>query len=572
MLAFDTLASLSFSIKPVSAQSPGAINPGVQLQEQLRESADPVPKYEKPKEFDPNDDAIDIQSIKTLPEDQPAFFFKAVRVSGNKEVRTGVLVKPFLPLIGKDVTFDQLKLAASRAELNYKNQGFITTKVIIPAQDIKSGNIVIQVIEGFIEDLQVRGATPGLQAYFRKMLQPIVNVDSSKIFNYKKFERKLLQIRDFGGVKFSSTLLKGTKLGSSILVFDLKTDSFDGFIGANNNISDQLGDFQINANAQYVFPISQPIKLTGGGSYSFPFNGGLVTGLAGISSPIGNEGFIANALWSTSSTSSKDLFDGDGKLQTVGSSNYWSLGAGYPLILKRNSKLMISLNGTGQNSTNDLYLDGSQVTDLSTDKIRAIRLSLDGYFASERSVSSASFRLSQGIGGLGDDLAVDEFKSNANSKPNFTSALLNLSRSQKIFDFGTFLTVKASGQLSSTSLPSPEAFTYGGPLYGRAFKNVYILGDQGASGSIEVSQRFDFSLFNNAASISPYSWYDIGTTEYKEGPLSSQTASTYGIGLRGNAYNTKFELGWGIPATNTLKTTHVGTSNSILYFNAGWRF
>jgi hemolysin activation/secretion protein len=149
---------------------------------------------------------------------------------------------------------------------------------------------------------------------------------------------------------------------------------------------------------------------------------------------------------------------------------------------------------------------------------------------------------------------------------------LNLSRTQKLFDFGTQLTFKGSGQLSSAAVPTPEAFTYGGPLYGRAFNSVYILGDQGYSASVELAQQISLSVFKDPFFLTPFAWYDYGDTQYKEGPLSNQTASTYGFGLRGNPFNVNLELGWGIPSSNTLQSTRVGFNHSIVYFNAGWRF
>ena len=65
-----------------------------------------------------------------------------------------------------------------------------------------------------------------------------------------------------------------------------------------------------------------------------------------VSTPIGNAGFKANFLWSSSSTASKNLYSGPTKIQTKGSSNYWSFGISYPLILKRNSELSVALRGT----------------------------------------------------------------------------------------------------------------------------------------------------------------------------------------------------------------------------------
>jgi hemolysin activation/secretion protein len=74
-------------------------------------------------------------------------------------------------------------------------------------------------------------------------------------------------------------------------------------------------------------------------------------------------------------------------------------------------------------------------------------------------------------------------------------------------------------------------------------------------------------------SVTPFFWYDYGYTNYLEGPLPNQAASTYGIGMRGNGfYNSTFELGWGLPSINTLNPNQVGIDSSIVYFNAGWKF
>ncbi len=572
LCAVDAFASTSLLLLPAVAQAPGALNPGVQLREQLRENIPSTPKYVAPEKADPTDNSKDSDVNNSSTENTQTFFLKAIRIVGNNTIRTGILTQPFLPLIGTEITFEQLKNAAAQSELNYTSKGYITSRVLIPQQNIKSGNITVRVVEGYIESLEVTGATSGSQAYFRKMLQPIVGDGSNSIFNFKHLERQLLLVRDFGGVRYKTVLAKGNKLGASKLLVELNTKSLSGGISANNNISSNLGTWQAGANLLFVTPTSQPIKLLAAGTYSFPYSSGLITGFGVISSPIGNKGFIANGLWSISSTSSKDLYSGKQTLQTVGTSNYWSFGISYPIILKRNSKLSLSLSGTGQNSTNDLYLDGSQISDLSTDRIRAVRLGVDGYYSTPSSSNSFSFKLSQGIGGLGSDLSTEEVPSNLYGSSTFTTARLNLARTQKLFKSSTLFTVKGTGQLSSTAVPVPEAITYGGPLYGRAFNSVYLLGDQGWAASAEISQPINFSAFNSNVNISPFIWYDYGSTQYKEGPLPNNSASTYGAGMRLNAFNTNVELGYAIPASNTLNSDLVGTGSSLLYFNAGWRF
>jgi hemolysin activation/secretion protein len=557
------------------AQAPGANNPGVQLQEQIRDANQLTPT------FDPSDENSEVKTESVnnsekdgLEIDEPTFFFKAIRFQGNTIYDDQFLIEPFLNFIGKSITFEQLKLAALQSESIYKNAGYITTRVLIPKQDIDSGNVLIKVVEGYIESVEVRGATHGVQAYARKMLQPVANENSGTIFNYKTLQRQLLLVRDFGATKFSINLAKGSNLGGSKLIVDLDNNYLGGMIGFNNFVSDQMGDFQITGYGQFITPTSQPLKITAGGSYSYPFNNyGMSTGYSLLSSPIGNQGFVADALWSTSSTKTKDLFPrANGKFQSIGSSNFWQFGIAYPIVLERNSKLSIAFLGSGQNTYSDLYLDNNFTTNLSTDKIRTAQFAVEGYFAELRSVNTINFRLSQGIGNLDSDLDSDQYLSNPLSSSTFTKARLDLKRTQKVFDFGTQLTIKGSGQLSSTSLPSSESFTYGGPLYGKAFRSVYLLGDQGWATAIELGQKINLSAFNQPVELIPYVWYDYGNTQYKAGLLANQTASTYGIGLRGNALNINYELWWGIPASNSLNSEFVGTSNSSLGFNTFWRF
>ena len=230
--------------------------------------APPTPSYEPGA---PQKDPLDPPPERPVaaPQAQKTLFFKAIRFESNTAISEAVLVQPFLPLIGKDVTFEQLQQAAIQSEAIYKKKGYITTRVLVPPQDFNSGNIVIKSIEGFIQDVDVRGATPGLQAYVRKMLQPVWNPDEQQIFNFKKLQRQLLLIRNFGGLKFNTSLAKGTKLGGSSLIVDLTRDSFKGSLGTNNGVSSSLGDWQVSANLEYIAPISQPVKFRVGSSYAF---------------------------------------------------------------------------------------------------------------------------------------------------------------------------------------------------------------------------------------------------------------------------------------------------------------
>ena len=186
-------------------------------------------------------------------------------------------------------------------------------------------------------------------------------------------------MRDFGGLQYTTTLARGTRLGGSVLLVDLKEKTLSAGLTADNNLPAQLGEVRTGAYAQYVTPTSLPFKINLLGNYAFPVENGLIDGIASLSAPIGTDGLRATALWAISSTNSSDLYDGPSKVQTRGESNYVAFGMDYPLIARRNTQLNIGLKGTGQNSSNDIYVDDKQTTNLSTNRIRAARFNLDAF-------------------------------------------------------------------------------------------------------------------------------------------------------------------------------------------------
>lgn len=506
-----------------------------------------------------------------------------------------------------NLTLAQLVTAERESHLALNRQGYVLSQVLLvvggvprkPAQIKEGDRVDVVIVNSFIEKLRLcEGGNP-LQAYVRKMLQPLVGEGAPKlVFNVRDLERQLWLIRSFGAVELTPLLLRGKQFGGTELVARVKPINPKVSVLSDNNVPQQLGSWRLGASLDGYVPSVQPVHLSVIGDNAFPLPGGFVDGFLQASTPLGNQGWTGEFLWGITSTSSVNLAAGPNMLQTGGLSNYWSLGASYPLLMRRNSGLSVGIKGTLQNSSNDLYDNGQQSQDLSTDRIRAIRFTLDGYLQSPPAesesgrislgrVSQLGFVLSQGFAGLGSDLAAGEVLSNPNAAPNFTSARLNLAHYQDLTRYNrlsnnlttvTLATLRGAAQLSSTALPVPEQFTYGGPYYGRAFNSAYLLGDEGWSVSFELGQRFLFnprgltSLRGKTYVFEPFAWYDYGftsnRTSVQDGGFPSQAASSYGIGARGSVLGgiSNFELGWGIPSLNTLQSGRTGTDNSIVYF------
>ena len=494
--------------------------------------------------------------------------------------------------------------AQRQAHADLNREGYVLSQVLLyvdgeardPSQLKANDQVTVIIVPSFIEKLRLCHGGNALQAYVRKMLQPVVaGPRPKKVFNIMDLERQIWLIRNFGGVEFTPVLRRGQIFGGTELVGKVNRVRPKFGILADNNVPLQLGSWRLGASVEGIVPSIQPVRFSFVGNNAFPVPGGFIDGFLSLTTPLGNQGWSGEFLWGTTSTSVDQPLVG----QSGGSSNYFSLGATYPLLMRRERTLAFSIKGTLQNSTNDLYAT-TPATNINTDRIRALRMSLDGSFNappvqgidkrySLGRTTQFGVLLSQGFGGLGSELPAGAVPSNPNGNLSFTTARFNVAHYQDLTRYinlgkGNRLTTislatfRASGQLSTTALPVPEQFTYGGPFYGRAFYSAYIQGDQGWAVSLELSQRFLYNAMGvgsptgRTSVMEPFAWLDYGATSnltsVQAGGRPSQSVSTYGIGLRSSVLGSanSMELGWGIPATNTVDPARSGIGSSIVYF------
>jgi hemolysin activation/secretion protein len=132
--------------------------------------------------------------------------------------------------------------------------------------------------------------------------------------------------------------------------------------------------------------------------------------------------------------------------------------------------------------------------------------------------------------------------------------------------------VSGNGQVTSSILPAPEDFSYGGQVFGRAYRGTYLSGDQGASASLELSH----SLNSGSWTTAPFVFADYGVASNNNGVLTPPNyyAASYGIGLKANwSTMTSWEVGWAIPTGAYPEATkRSGPANSIVYFRFNLAF
>jgi len=556
--------------------NPGSLNPGLQQrQQQLQQQQQQLPEVQR-------DQPAPL--LEEQPEPPPAegadpeLLINRVQVRGARVIAAERLEAPFAPLLGRSIRFSQLQQAINDASNVYRDAGFFLSRVVLPEGGIQNGVVTLLAVEGYIEKVEVVGrGSAALKRWTASFMAPVVSgAAQPKPVRFDHLERQLLLMQNVGGMRFTSTMTKGTAFASSRLVVDLKPRRFSGSVGINNNIQQQLGDYQLTGQLQAnVLDLGQPLQLDLSGSNAFPYGGGSVNGTAGLTTPLGNSGLKLAVLGAFTSTTSDSLLPNQGfTLNTSGSSSLGNVALRYPLLLNRRSAINVSLQGDLQNTTNNLLADGIQFQSSDT-RLRALRLGLDASRNTPFAASFAGLQLSQGLPIWNAQVvSPDPALSNPLGSTSFFSARLTLLHQQRIAASETFVTLRGMGQLAATPLPSPEDFSYGGPFLGRAYRSTFLIADQGVAAGIEASHN----VFVGQSTFTPFVFYDVGSVSQHNGstPQDPQSAGSYGIGLRGNlGANANFELGWAIPANVDLGQGVVGRdgpSNSIVYFRAALTF
>lgn len=555
---------------PALAQvDPGVINPGVQQRQNL-----PGPSLPQPQEGPLPPLFEERRPDQTPSQPDQRLQIREVEIEGNTVIPNKELAPLVAGLTRKPVSFAEIQAAVERITAFYRSRGYLLSQALLPKQTLSNGVLKIQVLEGFIEAVDVTPGPSGFARWLQGYMSPVVGQSPITL---ERLERQILLAQSIGGLQLESVLAPGKKPGGAVLTLKTKHRLASGGVSADNWVPYPLGDLRATASASITpYTLGRPWTFGLIGSYTWPYSNGLTNGVFTAATPLSSNGLQASGSFSYTETNSTNLNTSDvpGFLQTQGDSWYGSLALSYPWLLTRRSSIFTTLQADLQNSQSDLYLDQELVQTNSIDRLRALRLRFDGAWAGLDSATQLGLQLSQGLpiwgSENGRDIGIE--LSNPYGSTSFFSARVTAARQQRLGTNSPWqINLKAEGQLSGTPLPSSEQIGYGGPNIGRAFHSTYMLGDQGVMGSLELAHTL---VPHHSFLLQPYVFVDGGYTNLKQaGPgfALNQSVSGYGLGLRANALDSNwltFDLGWGVPMSNTVQSGRVGTRESIVFFKA----
>jgi hemolysin activation/secretion protein len=445
----------------------------------------------------------------------PLFVLRRVSITGASAIGSGELAAAWQPYIGKKVSQADLAAIAVKVGDVYRAAGFHLSRASVPPQDIAGGTVRIEVTEGSINDLWVKGE--GAERFgIRTLLSPLLAEKPSRLAS---LERQLMLVNTRPGVRIMDTQLEeiGKASGQFRLVVSVQTWSGYAFAGADNLGSYAVGPWQSYATAAYnslIAPgdaLALNLATTPGDPRQLRF------ARLAYDIPVGDDGVRVGASGLHSEVWPGDwrrLFSDNTKTDT------FELRASIsPLLSQKQTLTLTMAAGFSNVSEHDV------LGPLYSDAIRTFSLNADYRMQDDfggTNLLTVNWR--QGLDVLGASDKSDPWVSVWGASPKFSALNFWFTRYQTL---GGAWSVKlaSAGQMVSGPMYLSQQFYLGGLAFGRGYGAALVSGDNGVAGSLEL--RFDQKLnYTYWTGIQLYSFVDSGLVWWSGLRPSDGTALT----------------------------------------------
>lgn len=499
---------------PALAQLPPQIQPG-QIERQFTRPPQAPSAPSAPVElFQPTQKApANAAAIK--------FTLKQIVLEGVQVYQQIALQPLYAGLLNREITFADIYALANTLTTRYRNDGYVLSQVVVPAQSVENGVVRLQAIEGYVDQVKFEGAEvePGdlLQVYAQK-------IQAQRPLRAATLERYLLLMNDLPGAFVRATLIpSNTQRGAADILLQVTQNKVLGGFSIDNRGSESLGfarymaDVELNSALGLQEKIGARVATSGDKKLEFES--------VSYEQPLGTEGGKIN-LTLNRVRSTPNLANTFIVLDTEVASDSATLNYLYPMLRSRSENFYVRAGLSAYDGESKLF--GVRET---KDNIRALRIGVN-YDLADRfnGVNTFDLEYAQGLRALGASRTGDNFLSRASGRPDFSKLNLFAARLQGLSDNWSLLGA-ISGQYAFNDLLSPELYSYGGEQFGRGYIASELTGDHGAAMKLELRYRLPPSWLDLSTL---YGFYDVGTVRQRSpgGLAASQSAASAGAGLR----------------------------------------
>ncbi|MBV8166385.1 MAG: ShlB/FhaC/HecB family hemolysin secretion/activation protein [Alphaproteobacteria bacterium] len=510
---------------------PGTLTPDVggRLDQRFREAPVPSPATPAPSlevEQPPPEQAPD--SAGSIP-----LQLESVTLVGMTVYAAGELEAYWKDRIGKPGTLGDLFAIASAITTRYRNDGYVLSRAVVPAQEIEGGRVTIRVIEGYVDKVVFEGDDdrPGLLRGYGEA------ITAARPVRVSDLERYLLLINDQPGATASAVLRPSTdQTGAADLIIKVDREVMQNFATIDNRGTRFVGPLQATAGTRLnsLFGLADQTFFRAISTPVFPdelmaFDANNLMVLDSEGTTLGTMLNYARAHPGFTLRTPTDL-DITSQAQTIG------FNISRPIIRSRIENLRFNVQAVANDYKTTSAKVAGETGDglLLRDKIRSLRAgavyeNVDTW----RGANAVGFVVSHGFDILGATASGTDKLSRASGRSDYTKVTLEASRLQSLGGSWTFNAAFTS-QYAFTPLLSSEQLGLGGSQYLRAYDPSDIVGDMGIGSKFELQYSESVKQWY-LQDYQLYTYFDIGgvwNRKDQPGDRTPDAAISLGFGSR----------------------------------------
>jgi hemolysin activation/secretion protein len=449
----------------------------------------------------------------------------AIKFIGNTVISEEELQKIAQPLIGKPVSVSELEDLRQKISQYYSQQGYVNSGAILPDQQFQDGVITLQIIEGKLTEIRVKGTEWLSPSYISKRLYD----EDNQALNINQLRENFQQLLlDPLVERMNGSLIPGSERGTSILEVDVTrarpyqiTFTADNYrppsIGSNEGRLSgwvrNLTGFGDTIDGSVIYSKG---ALGGAGNFTVPLNA--YDTRFNFHFNINNASVVEQTLKSLGIRSHYLDFEFSLTQPLIQNLNR-NLNLGIAFDMKRNKTL---LGGQGFPFSEGASLDG-----ISKDSV--LRFSLDFTERLEHQVFSARSTSSVGINVFAPTWSKDQRFSSG----NFVSWLGQVQYAGQVLDTDANLILRGDVQYSDDKLMPLERFALGGRYSVRGYRENEAVRDKGYVVSAELRYPLlkDEGEKNFPGQLTIFPFMDYGAAWNRGDRKNISNLHSIGVGL-----------------------------------------
>ncbi len=493
---------------------------------------------------EPTEESLDLPPIPPLSSDAQRGLpqhlrtpVREFRVEGSSVFSQAELAEATAPWTGREISSEELLQARDAVTRLYIDGGYLTSSAVVPDQSVADGVVILLVIEGALEAIEVDGTGRFRPEYFRARLGRAGRAP----VNIFELEHQLqLFQRDPKIARVQAKLEPGSRRGLSRLRLTVEEDRFLGLgLGFSNGNSPSVGEYTGTVATQIVNLAGYGDALTG----VFEFSEGLFQPDVDFSIPLSPFDTLLGVHFQYAKGDVvEDPFD---ELDIESKSFSYAISLSQPLLRSRFTELAVGVRAEYRRSKTLLlgecfsFVEGTSSCE---SKVSVLRFFVDWTYATPRNVVAARSTLSAGVHALG---STDRSGGVADSEYVAWLGQLQWAYRPPEWAFGTEVLTRLDTQLANDSLLGIEKFSVGGMRTVRGYRENEFVRDNGVVASLELRIPVWYDARRRPIlQLAPF--VDFGRTWNDNETGDAEEIASVGIGVRAAPFEwLRGELYWG---------------------------